>query len=156
MMTAVIQHTFAPRQLTAPAPTPEAMELALTRLNDLSAKWRATPKGRLLSQILPEDQRTAALSMLNSLLSPGTPSEVLTIVKRLLAHYPGYNADKPDSVAHDWVRMLRDQPSASIWACYERTICRRGQFAPSLGDFLQDVITHAAGVRMVKAAVEGR
>lgn len=154
-MTAVIQHTFAPRQLTAPAPTPEAMEHALTRLNDLSAKWRATPKGQLLSQAFSSDQRTTALSTLSSLLCPGTPSEVLSIVKRLLAHFPGYNADKPDSVAHDWVRMLRDQPAASIWACYERAICRRGQFAPSLGDFLQDVACHADGIRNLRRAVEG-
>lgn len=155
-MTAVIQHTFTPRQVAPPAPTAEAMQEALTRLNALSDKWRATPPGQPLSQALTPDQRTVALSMLSSLLSPGTPADVLCIVKRLLAHFPGYNADRPDSVAHDWVRMLTGQPAASIWACYERAICRRGHFAPSLGDFLQDVVAHAQGVRTLKRAIEGR
>ena len=93
--------------------------------------------------------------MLSSLLCPGTASEVLQIVKRLLAHFPGYNTARPDSVAHDWVRMLTDMPIASIWACYEFAICRKGQFAPSLGDFLHDVRAHADSTLILKAQLEG-
>lgn len=80
--------------------------------------------------------------------------QVLRIVQRLLALYPGKTL--PDSVAEDWVRVLKDQPLASIWAVYERTIRRAGSFAPSVGDFYSEVKTHADTVQWLCRSIEGQ
>lgn len=87
------------------------------------------------------------------LASLGEPVQVLRIVQRLLALYPGKTL--PDSVAEDWVRVLKEQPLASIWAIYERTIRQPGAFAPSVGDFYSAVKTHAETVSWVVKSLEG-
>lgn len=76
------------------------------------------------------------------------------IVKRLLAMYP-QPKEMAGTVAEDWVRVLAEQPIASIWAAYEKTIRKPGQFAPSLGDFLQSVCDHASMVRRLKLSIMG-
>jgi hypothetical protein len=53
------------------------------------------------------------------------------------------------------VRVLKDQPLASIWAIYERTIRQPGAFAPSVGDFYSAVKTHAETVQWVVKSLEG-
>lgn len=97
------------------------------------------------------EQRTATLSTLAPLASLGDRMQVLRIVQRMLALYP--SKERPDSVAEDWVRVLEDQPLASIWAVYERTIRQPGQFAPSIGDFFTEVKTHAETVEWVRNSV---
>ena len=104
---------------------------------------------------MSETARTKALSTLSSLGQPGEVMGVLMVVRRLLAMYPTQRGDQPDSVAEDWVRVLKEEPIASIWAAYEKTIRTPGQFAPSLGDFLQSVRDHAGMVRRLKLSVMG-
>lgn len=91
--------------------------------------------------------------MLRPLVSPGDAVQVLRIIQRLLALYP--SKERPDSVAEDWVRVLKDQPLASIWAVYERTIRKPGQFAPSIGDFFTEVRSHADMVAFTIRSIEG-
>lgn len=96
-------------------------------------------------------QRADISSKLAPLGSTGEPVQVLRIVQRMLALYP--SKDRPDSVAEDWVRVLKDLPLASIWAIYERTIRKPGAFAPSVGDFYSEVKQHAETVEWVRRAV---
>jgi hypothetical protein len=81
---------------------------------------------------------------------------VLEIVRRLLALFPVPREGMADSVPEDWVRVLMGQPLASVWACYEAAIRRRGRYAPSLGDFFQDVQSHASVTLAVAKSVEGK
>jgi len=104
---------------------------------------------------MSETEAKATLSMLKPLVSPGEPVQVSKIVQRLLAVYPG-KGDQPDSVAEDWVRILKDEPLASIWAAYEKTIRRPGTFAPSPGDFLAEVQKHAAMVNRLRLSISDR
>lgn len=92
-------------------------------------------------------------SKLAPLGSPGDAMQVLRIVQRMLALYPA--KDRPDSVAEDWVRVLKDLPLASIWAVYERTIRQPGAFAPSIGDFFTEVKKHADTVSWLRASIAG-
>ena len=110
-----------------------------THLNALQAEWMSAQFGVPLGAQMTHQQRTEALSMLNSCWSRGNASETLTIIRRLLAHYPGYNVERPDSVAEDWVQELIDRPVLCIWIAYKKTICSKGQFAPTLGTFLDTV-----------------
>jgi hypothetical protein len=80
----------------------------------------------------------------------------LGIVKRMLALYPTPREGMADSVPEDWARVLMGQPLASIWGCYEAAIRRRGRYAPSLGDFFQDVQSHASVIDGVRRSVEGK
>jgi len=73
--------------------------------------------------------------------------DVLAIVQRLLAIWPA--RDRKDSVAEDWVRVLSEEPLASVWAAYEKHIRMPGQWAPSLGDFRVSVQRHAGTVDRV-------
>lgn len=79
---------------------------------------------------------------------------VSRIVERMMALYPS-RKDVPDTVPEDWVRVLMEYPIASVWAAYEKTIRKPGQFAPSLGDFLQTVRDHAAMVSRIRLSVMG-
>jgi hypothetical protein len=136
-----------------PAPaTPAAMEAALTPLTALLSAYRAVPIGQTLGMTMTPAQRAATLSTLRPLESCGDPMQVLRIVQRLLALYPGKTL--PDSVAEDWVRVLKDQPLASVWAVYERTIRKPGSFAPSIGDFYSEVKNHADTVRWIRKSVQ--
>ena len=98
------------------------------------------------------EQRAVTSSTLAPLGSLGEPVQVLRIVQRLLSLYPG--KELPDSVAEDWVRVLKELPLASIWAIYERTIRKPGAFAPSIGDFYSEAKTHAETVEWVRRSVE--
>ena len=129
------------------------MEAALTPLTALLNAYRAVPLGQTLATTMPPEQARDTLSTLRPLASLGEPVQVLRIVQRLLALYPGKTL--PDSVAEDWVRVLKDQPLASIWAIYERTIRQPGAFAPSVGDFYSAVKTHAETVQWVVKSLEG-
>ena len=91
--------------------------------------------------------------MLSRLSQQGKPSEVARIVDRLLALYPSRGA-APDSVQEDWTRFLAKEPIASIWATYERYAVKPGQWAPSLGDFLQAVQRHSATIDRVKLSLQ--
>lgn len=96
-------------------------------------------------------QRADISSKLAPLGSTGEPVQVLRIVQRMLALYP--SKDRPDSVAEDWVRVLKELPLASIWAIYERTIRKPGAFAPSIGDFYSEAKTHAETVEWVRRSL---
>ena len=137
---------------SAPA-TPAEMETALKPLTGLLNAYRAVPLGQKLGETMTPEQRSATLSTLRPLGSLGEPVQVLRIVQRLLALYPGKTL--PDSVAEDWVRVLSDQPLASIWAIYERTIRQPGAFAPSVGDFYSEVKAHAETVEWVRRSIKG-
>ena len=146
---------FTQSTAVAPKADPESLAEALTPLTDLLSAWRAIPPGQTLAQTLSEVEQTKALSTLSSLGQRGEPMGVLMIVKRLLAMYPTQRGEQPDSVAEDWVRVLQEYPIASVWAAYEKTIRKPGQFAPSLGDFLQTVRDHAAMVSRIRLSVMG-
>lgn len=83
----------------------------------------------------------------------GSELDVLEIVQRMLALYP-QGKDRPDSVAEDWVRVLRDEPIASVWAAYEAQIRSTGQWAPSLGDFRARVLRHAHAVSCIMLSLQ--
>ncbi len=139
---------------SVPAPaTPAAMEAALTPLTALLNAYREVPLGQKLGDTMTPEQRASTLSTLRPLASLGEPVQVLRIVQRLLALYPGKTL--PDSVAEDWVRVLKDQPLASIWAVYERTIRQPGSFAPSVGDFYSEVKAHAETVEWLCRSIKG-
>ena len=104
---------------------------------------------------MSETEARATLSTLKPLVLPGEPRQVSKIVQRLLALYPG-KGDQPDSVAEDWVRILKDEPLASIWAAYEKIIRRPGAFAPSPGDFLAEVRLHASMVNRLRLSIADR
>jgi hypothetical protein len=70
--------------------------------------------------------------------------QVLRIVQRLLAIYPGKTL--PDSVAEDWLRHLQDQPFVAIWRSYEKQITSPEAFAPKLGQFLEEVKQAASSI----------
>lgn len=74
------------------------------------------------------------------------------IIDRLLAIYPS-RGEAPVSVQEDWTRVLQDEPIASVWATYDRYIRKPGQWAPSLGDFLNAVQRHAATIDRVKLSL---
>lgn len=95
----------------------------------------------------------ASLSTLRQLSALGDPLDITRIIQRLLALYPT-KGDRPDSVAEDWVRVLMEEPLASIWAAYEKHIRKPGQWAPSLGDFLQSVRLHARTVNSVRQSLQ--
>ena len=76
---------------------------------------------------------------------PGQPAEVIDLVQRILAH--SHKKTVPDSLVEDWVRLLGDQPLASIWEIYERTIRSTEKWLPTVGQFLARVESHAEGVR---------
>ena len=135
----------------APPATPAAMEAALTPLTGLLSAYREVPIGQTLGSTMSPEQRAATLSTLAPLASLGDRVQVLRIVQRMLALYP--SKERPDSVAEDWVRVLEDQPLASIWAIYERTIRQRGQFAPSVGDFFSEVKAHAETVEWLRKSI---
>ena len=141
------------RETVPPPATPQAMEAALTPLTALLNAYRAVPLGQTLGSTMTPEQRTATLSTLAPLASLGDRMQVLRIVQRMLALYP--SKERPDSVAEDWVRVLQDQPLASIWAVYERTIRQPGQFAPSIGDFFSEVKTHAETVDWLCKSIAG-
>jgi hypothetical protein len=137
---------------TVPPPaTPAAMEAALKPLTDLLTSYRNVPMGQTLGSTMTPEQRAATSSTLAPLSSLGEPVQVLRIVQRLLSLYPG--KEFPDSVAEDWVRVLKELPLASIWAIYERTIRKPGAFAPSVGDFYSEAKTHAETVEWVRRSV---
>ena len=142
--------TCASAQVPAPA-TPAAMEAALKPLTDLLTSYRNVPMGQTLGSTMTPEQRAATSSTLAPLSSLGEPVQVLRIVQRLLSLYPG--KEFPDSVAEDWVRVLKELPLASIWAIYERTIRKPGAFAPSVGDFYSEAKTHAETVEWVRRSV---
>ena len=142
--------TSGSQKVPAPA-TPAAMEEALIPLTSLLQSFREVPLGQTLGSTMTPEQRTATLSTLAPLASLGDRMQVLRIVQRMLALYP--SKERPDSVAEDWVRVLQDQPLASIWAVYERTIRQPGQFAPSIGDFFTEVKNHAETVEWVRKSV---
>lgn len=104
---------------------------------------------------MSEAKARATLSTLKPLVLPGEPRQVSKIVQRLLALYPG-KGDQPDSVAEDWVRILKDEPLASIWAAYEKVIRRPGTFAPSPGDFLAEVRMHSSMVNRLRLSISDR
>ena len=143
--------TSASAPVPAPA-TPAAMEAALAPLTALLTAYREVPMGQTLGSTMTPEQRAATSSTLAPLGSLGEPVQVLRIVQRLLSLYPG--KELPDSVAEDWVRVLKELPLASIWAIYERTIRKPGAFAPSIGDFYSEAKTHAETVEWVRRSVE--
>ena len=148
--------TTAPARINQPAndlTTEELAQVNLTHLSDLLRDWRALAPGRTLAQAKTPDEVRHSLSTLRQLSQTGEPLEVLAIVKRLLAMYPS-KGDRPDSVAEDWVRVLMEHPVGSIWAAYEKHIRRPGQWAPSLGDFLQSVRLHAGTVNSVRLSLQ--
>lgn len=122
-------------------------------LTALLQSYRAVPLGQTLGSTMTPEQRTATLSTLAPLASLGDRMQVLRLVQRMLALYP--SKERPDSVAEDWVRVLQDQPLASIWAVYERTIRQPGAFAPSIGDFYSEVKTHAETVDWLCKSIAG-
>jgi len=77
---------------------------------------------------------------------------VARIIDRLLSLYPS-RGEAPESVQADWVRVLAEEPIASIWAAYEKFIRRRGQWAPSLVDFLSEVQRLAGTVNRVRLSL---
>lgn len=135
---------------------PQELVDGLTHLTALMSAWRGTPPGQTLADSLTPEQQRTALSTLDSLALPAEPREALVIVKRMLALYPVPREGMADSVPEDWARVLMGQPLASIWACYESAIRRRGRYAPSLGDFFQDVQSHASLTYAVKRSVQGK
>lgn len=141
-------------QAEKPPGSPAAMKTALEPLTGWLTAYREVPIGQTIGDKLTEEQRQSALSTLRPLAARGEPVQVLRIVQRLLALYPGKTF--PDSVAEDWVRVLKDMPLASIWEVYERTIRKPGQFAPAIGDFYTDVKTHADMVDWVIKSIEGK
>lgn len=144
---------FEPMQHKPPA-TPAQLADALTPLNDLLREWKTLPVGKTLADTMDSETAAAKLSTLNPLTLPGEPMQIATIIERLLAVYPS-KGDLADSVVEDWVRVLSDQPLASVWEAYERHIRRPGQWAPSIGDFLQTVKSHAASVARVRLSLKG-
>lgn len=93
-----------------------------------------------------------SLSTLNRLQAVGEAGAVSRIVSRLLDLYPS-QGERSDSVVEDWVRKLQAYPIASIWAAYDRLIEQPGKFAPSLGDFIVKVKTHANTVSNIKLSI---
>ena len=138
---------------TPPAPNPVAMDAALTPLTDLISAWRKVPPGQSLAKDMTPQEIQETLSMLNQLASPGDPRQVSVIVGRMLKNFPGADRLQEDSVAEDWVRVLQDEPLASIWVAYEKHIRKPGAFAPSIGDFLTTVKSHAATVNSVRISI---
>lgn len=128
----------------------------LKHLTGLLSDWRGVPHGQTLADTLTPQQQKTALSTLDSLALPAEPGEALVIVKRMLALFPAPREGMADSVPEDWARVLMGQPLASIWACYETAIRRRGRYAPSLGDFFQDVQSHASITHALKRSVQGK
>lgn len=148
--------TTAPARIDQPANDVAAQDQIQTNLTHLSAllqDWQALAPGKTLSQAKTPEQVKHSLSTLRQLSRPGEAIEVLAIVQRLLALYPS-KGGRPDSVAEDWVRVLMEHPLASIWASYEKHIRKPGQWAPSLGDFLQSVQLHARTVNSVRASLQ--
>ena len=94
-------------------------------------------------------QIQASLSTLTRLQALGEVQDVSRICGRLLALYPA-QGPRPESVVEDWCRKLVPYPVASIWCAYDRHIEQPGPFAPSLGDFLAKVKSHAKRVESVK------
>lgn len=102
---------------------------------------------------MTSEEAAESLLRLSQLAQRGKPSDIARIIDRLLALYPSQGA-APQSVKEDWVRVLKDQPIASVWEAYERTIRKPGQWAPSLGDFLRKVEQHAHSVNTVMIALQ--
>lgn len=95
------------------------------------------------------DQIQASLSTLSRLQAQGSEADVSRICGRLLALYPS-QGPRSESVVEDWVRKLISYPLASIWFAYDQCIEQPGRFAPSLGDFIQKVKSHANSVEIMR------
>lgn len=148
--------TTAPARLHQPAndiTVQEEIQTNLTHLSDLLQEWRRLAPGKTLSEAKTPEEVTRSLSTLRQLSAVGDPMDITRIIQRMLALYPS-KGDRPDSVAEDWVRVLMEFPLASIWAAYEKHIRQPGQWAPSLGDFLQSVRLHAGTVNSVRLSLQ--
>lgn len=146
----------APARINQPAndaSTQVEIQTNLTHLSALLQEWRQLAPGKTLAQAKSPQEVRQSLSTLQQLSALGDPMDITRIIQRLLALYPS-KGERPDSVAEDWVRVLMEEPLASIWAAYEKQIRKPGQWAPSLGDFLQSVRVHARTVNSVRKSLE--
>ena len=73
------------------------------------------------------------------------------MIERMLLHYWPAGKDVPVSVKQDWLRIMVEQPFASIVACYEKQIRSNDVFAPKVGQFLQAVQAHAGSIATLRA-----
>ena len=97
--------------------------------------------------VIPLPEARQHLSTLMALNSRGTAGQVKELLKRMFALYPAtQNAN--ESVAQDWLRVLVEQPLASIFHAYEKTIREERDFAPSLGVFLAKVDEHSKRIKV--------
>lgn len=147
--------TVAPMQESRRAMAPFDQQAAISGQQALEAllnDWRRLKPGQSLASAKTSEQVRASLSTLNQLSQPGKLSDVARIIDRLLSLYPS-RGEAPESVQEDWVRVLAEEPIASIWAAYEKFIRRPGQWAPSLGDFLSEVQRHAGTVNRVRLSL---
>lgn len=81
-----------------------------------------------------------------ALNSSGTAGQVTGLLDRMFALYPA-TSHAGKSVAQDWLRVLVEQPLASIFHAYEKTIREERDFAPSLGVFLAKVDEHSKRIK---------
>lgn len=79
------------------------------------------------------------------------------LLDRMFALYPA-TSKASKTVAQDWLRVLIEQPLASIFHAYEKTIREERDFAPSLGVFLAKVDEHSkrikTRIKILKEAIE--
>ena len=68
------------------------------------------------------------------------------LLERMFALYPA-TSKAGKSVAQDWLRVLTEQPLASVFHAYEKTIREERDFAPSLGVFLAKVDEHSKRIK---------
>ena len=68
------------------------------------------------------------------------------LLERMFALYPA-TSKAGKSVAQDWLRVLTEQPLASVFYAYEKTIREERDFAPSLGVFLAKVDEHSKRIK---------
>ena len=125
-------------------------------LNECLTAWRAVPRGRSLSQCMPEQKRQAISSTLSETLKAGGLRQISNIIQRLVAHdQRNWSGNKkfemPDTVLEDWLRILQDKPLACIWWAYEEQIRTDSKWTPDSGQFLALVERHEIQVeRMLK------
>lgn len=92
--------------------------------------------------------------MLRRMQATASPSEVGEVIERMLYHYWPPGKDVPVSVKQDWLRIMVEQPFASIVACYEKQIRSNAEWAPKVGQFLQSVQAHAGSIATLRAKLE--